>query len=524
MRVQQASYGVPITVMLKRNIVANYVGAAWNAIMGIAFVPLYVRYLGTEAYGVIGVSALISSLLSFFDLGLSPMLSREMARYRGGAHTAESIRSLLRVIELCSWSVGLLGMAALWLAAPWLASGWFRSESLGPDTLAHALRIMAAVIGLRFVEGMYRGVLIGLQRQVIVNVISSAAATMRGLGAIAVLGWWSPTLDAFFWWQGAVAIMSMAMFVISGYAALPRATATLTLGFETLRATWPFARGMLISSFLVLGLTQTDKLLLSRLLELSDYGKYMLALTASSCINSASMPICHALYPRLTELHATGATESFVYMFHRAAQLVMVVAGSIGVVLIVFADRIMLLWTGNPELAVAIATPFRLLCLGCLLNACMHAPYYCQLAIGWTSINNRVNAASILLVIPALLFAVPWAGTTGAAAVWAVLNAGYLLIGAPISFAKMMPKEMTRWYLHDLGIPLGSALVACLSIRAIGSIAIPLGLTDSIVLPAAVVTTLLTTLGAAPLARAQAASLVRRSSGAMAQRVTVRSR
>ena len=497
--------------MLKRNIVANYMGTAWNAIMGIAFVPLYIKYLGTEAYGIIGVSAVIGTFLSFFDLGLSPMLSREMARYRGGVHAAESIRSLLRVVELCSWSVGLLGMAALWFAAPWLASGWFRSESLGPDTLAHALRIMAAVIGLRFVEGMYRGVLIGLQRQVTVNAISSAAATMRGLGAIAVLAWWSPTLDAFFWWQGAVALISIAMFVIFGYAALPRAAVTLTRGFETLRATWPFARGMLISSFLVLGLTQTDKLLLSRLLELSDYGQYMLALTASSCIAMAAGPLGQALYPRLTELHATGATESFVREFHRTAQLVMVVAGSIGIVLIVFADRIMLLWTGNPELTAATTTPLRFLGLGSLLNACMHAPYYCQLATGWTGISNRINAASILLVIPALILVVPRSGTTGAAAVWAGLNAGYVIFGAQVSFRTLMPTEMGRWYLRDTAIPLASALAACMAVRAAGTIAPSTRMIDLILLIAAGVTTLLATLAAAPLVHTQAFALLGRS-------------
>jgi O-antigen/teichoic acid export membrane protein len=497
--------------MLKRNIVANYVGTAWNAVMSIAFVPVYVKYLGTEAYGVIGISAVIGSFLSFFDLGLSPMLSREMARYRGGAHAAESIRSLLRVVELCSWTVGLLGMVVLWFAAPWLATGWLRSESLSPDTIAHALRIMAAVIGLRFVEGMYRGVLNGLQRQVTVNAVSSSAATLRGVGSIAVLAWWSPTLDAFFWWQGAVAVLSIMLFVILGYAGLPKAAVTLKHGIRTLRVTWPFARGMLISSLLVLGLTQTDKLLLSRLLELSEYGQYTLALTASSCIFLAAGPIGQALYPRLTELHATGMNALFVREFHRMAQLVMVVAGSIGAMLIVFADRIMLLWTGNPELTAATATPLRLLGLGSLLNACMHAPYYCQLATGWTGISNRINAVSILLVIPALIVVVPWAGMTGAAAVWAGLNAGYVLVGAQLSFRRLMPAEMGSWYVRDIAIPLASALAACLAVRAIGQVAEPTSVRDTVLLGVGGVGTLLSAVAAAPLVRTQATTLLDRS-------------
>ena len=152
--------------MLKRNIVANYVGNAWTALMAIAFVPLYARYLGDEAYGVVGIAAAIQAYLGFLDAGLTPMLAREMSRFTGGAHSAEAIRSLMRIVELWAWSIGVVAIIAIWFAAPWIASDWLRTETLEPETIAHALRIMALVVGLRFIEGLYRGCLVGLQRQV----------------------------------------------------------------------------------------------------------------------------------------------------------------------------------------------------------------------------------------------------------------------------------------------------------------------------------------------------------------------
>ena len=33
---------------LKANLLANYFGQGWRALMSIVFVPLYVRYLGVE--------------------------------------------------------------------------------------------------------------------------------------------------------------------------------------------------------------------------------------------------------------------------------------------------------------------------------------------------------------------------------------------------------------------------------------------------------------------------------------------
>jgi O-antigen/teichoic acid export membrane protein len=85
--------------MIKRNLVANYIGQIWSAVMSIAFIPLYIKYLGIESYGLIGLFGMVLTWLGLLDLGMTPTLSREMARYTGGAHTAGSIRNLLRSIE-----------------------------------------------------------------------------------------------------------------------------------------------------------------------------------------------------------------------------------------------------------------------------------------------------------------------------------------------------------------------------------------------------------------------------------------
>lgn len=70
--------------MLKRNLIANYLGQGWNALMGLAFVPLYIKYLGMEAYGLIGLFALLQAWLSLLDMGMTPTLNPEMARFSGG--------------------------------------------------------------------------------------------------------------------------------------------------------------------------------------------------------------------------------------------------------------------------------------------------------------------------------------------------------------------------------------------------------------------------------------------------------
>ena len=61
---------------VKRNLVANFIGRGWYALMSLAFVPVYIKYMGIEAYGLVGVFATLQALFSLLDFGLSTTMFR----------------------------------------------------------------------------------------------------------------------------------------------------------------------------------------------------------------------------------------------------------------------------------------------------------------------------------------------------------------------------------------------------------------------------------------------------------------
>src|SRR5260370_41033471 len=142
---------------LKVNIIANFMGQAWRALMSLAFVPVYIRYLGIEAYGLIGIFATLQACLGLLDMGLRPALSREMARYTGGAHDAKSIGDLLRSAEILMIGAAVLVAVGVLAASGWLASSWVRAEKLSHDTIAQAFTVMGIVAALQSVGRLYMG-------------------------------------------------------------------------------------------------------------------------------------------------------------------------------------------------------------------------------------------------------------------------------------------------------------------------------------------------------------------------------
>ena len=57
--------------------------------MGLIFVPVYIKYLGIESYGLIGFFASMQAWFALLDMGMTPTLGREIARFTGGSRTVE---------------------------------------------------------------------------------------------------------------------------------------------------------------------------------------------------------------------------------------------------------------------------------------------------------------------------------------------------------------------------------------------------------------------------------------------------
>lgn len=453
--------------MLKRNLIANYLGQGWAALMGLAFIPLYIKYLGIESYGLIGLFAILTAWSNLLDMGLTPTLGREMARYTAGSHSAESIRDLLRSIEFIAVAVAFTIVGMIALGSEWLATSWIRSEMLPREIVAQALTVMGMVTALRFIESIYRSAIMGLQRQVLFNIISSAMSTVRWVGALAILVWVAPTIQAFFLWQGAVSIVTLVILFITTYSCLQPSSRIGHFSLASLRGVWRFAGGMMGITFLALLLTQVDKILLSKLISLLDYGHYTLAAVVAGGLYLLVSPVTQAWFPRLSQLHAENDHRMLIHTYHQGAQLISIVAGSAALMLIFYAETLLNLWTQDTVLSHHVAPLVRLLALGNLLNALMYIPYQTQLAHGWTTLAVKINVIAVMVVIPCILWATPRYGAEGAAWTWVGLNAAYVLVGVHFMYKRILTTEKWRWYTGDVLAPIIGAFITIFGVKLI---------------------------------------------------------
>ena len=422
--------------------------------MALAFLPIYIKYLGIEAFGLIGIFVMLQAWLTLLDMGMKPALAREMARFTGGGHDAQSVWDLLRSIEIIALGIAVFIGLGIWAASTWLATNWVQPGEIPVSAVSRAFTMMGLVIAVRFVENIYTSSIGGLQRQVVQNVVTSIMATLRGLGAVGVLVWLSPTIEAFFLWQGLVSLATVLVFVLIVYKILPSPPHAARFSKSALLNIWRFAAGMMGITFLSLLLMHADKILLSRLLSLEAFGYYALAGVVAGGLYIMTIPIAAAFYPRFTELLTRKDNLVLANAFHLGAQLVTVLMGSATLMLMFFADRILLLWTADAELTRQVVPIMVVLAFGTFLNGLMWIPYQMQLAHGWTSLSVRINTVAVALLVPAILWIVPVYGAIGAAWIWVTLNAGYILIGVHFMYRRILSAEKWSWYRIDMFIPI----------------------------------------------------------------------
>lgn len=456
---KQGTYASTLTARnpsLKKNVAANYLGQGWRALMSMAFIPLYIRYLGIESYGLIGIFAILQAWLGLLDMGMRPALGREMARFTGGAHDAQTIRNLLRSIEVIAFAIAVAVALGIWAASGWLASNWLNVKNLPVDIVVKAFSLMGVVTALQFIESIYASSIAGLQRQVLQNVITSTMATARGLGAVGILVWVSPTIEAFFIWQGFISLVNVALFASVVYRTLPDAQFA-RFSINALKGVGRFAGGAMAITLSTLLLTQTDKILLSRLLTLENFAHYTLAGVVANALYMLVAPIGSAFYPRFTELATRGDDLALRKVYHQGAQMVTVLMGSAAVVLMLFGGKVLRLWTADPALAQQVSPLLAVLALGTLCNGLMWIPYQMQLAHGWTSLTIKINSIAVATLVPCILWAVAKYGAIGAAWVWVALNTGYLVFGIYFFHKNLLSTEKWHWYGQDVASPLLAA-------------------------------------------------------------------
>jgi O-antigen/teichoic acid export membrane protein len=451
----------------KINVLANVVGRFGATVISIIFLPLYIKLLGIESYGLVAFYSTLLGSMTILDLGLSATLNRELAKFKTENKSPEDIRNLAFSLEIIYCLIGVGACLIIVLLSGGIANYWLNLETLPPAKVKNAVALMAIVVALQWPISLYEGGLRGLEKHLVNNGIIIATATLRALGALAVLTFLSSSITAFFIWQAVLSSIYVITMRFALWKHMPKCEKRPVYSKAQLKLVWRFAAGMTGVGLITFLLSQIDKILLSKILILSQFGYYNLAFTIASSIIMVVAPISLTFFPQFTKLYAAMQYDELARVYHQTCKFISIIVFPVCFTLILFMKDILLVWTKNEETVNNTYLLAQVLVAGSMLNALMAMPYNLIIAAGWTKFTLYQNAIAALILVPLLFIWTNSYGALGATFVWLSVNVGYVFISQPLMHKKLLKGELKRWYLNDVFYPMIAPLLLLLVIKFI---------------------------------------------------------
>ena len=408
--------------------------------------------MGAEAYGLVGFFTMLQAWFSMLDLGLTPTIGRETARYHGGSMSALAYRQLFRALSLIFGCIALVGGSCLWLLSGVIANNWLHVNELPLNEVMLSVEIMAISVALRWMGGLYRGVITGAERLVWLSGFNVLIATLRFIVVFISMWLFGFTPFVFFVHQFVVAVLEISgLFLMSRRLLPPRNSFEQVIGWSVspVKPFLKFALTIAFTSSIWVLVTQTDKLILSGILPLAEYGYFTLAVLVASGIMVISGPVSSAIMPRMARLHAEGSQTAMIQVYRSATQLVSVIAGSASLVIAFYPHQLLFAWTGDYTLAENAAPILRLYAIGNAILVIGAFPYYLQYAIGNLRYHLVGNAILVIVLIPSVIWAANRFGGVGAGYAWLGMNLAYFIFWVSYVHHKLQPGLHLSWLFRD---------------------------------------------------------------------------
>src|SRR6266581_5352176 len=172
--------------LLARNTVWNLLGSGAPMAVAVFCIPILVRGLGTDRFGVLTLAWALIGYASLFDLGLGRALTQLVAQ-KLGAGEEQDIPSLAWTSLLLMTLLGSVGTVSILLISPWLAGRGLNIPAELQSEMLQAFRLLGLSLPFVITTAGLRGLLEAHQRFGLINALRVPLGVFTFAGPMLVL-------------------------------------------------------------------------------------------------------------------------------------------------------------------------------------------------------------------------------------------------------------------------------------------------------------------------------------------------
>ncbi len=177
---------------LRRNFIVNLLSPSVRMAVAFVTIPIYLRHVGAERYGVISIAWVLLGMFGFLDLGLSRAVTNALAKLRD-APQAHRARVLLTTLSL-NLGIGLIGGAVLYVFGGLLLKHFISVPAALIPEVSGSLPWIASLVPLTLVSYAAAGALESRELFLLVNLIQVGSMTLAQIAPVLMAVFVSPSL------------------------------------------------------------------------------------------------------------------------------------------------------------------------------------------------------------------------------------------------------------------------------------------------------------------------------------------
>ncbi len=401
---------------IARNTIWNIVGQFLPLLLAVVAIPLLIRRLGVDRFGVLTLAWALVGYFGLFDLGLGRALTKVVTESLAQCRESEAGEAVWTGIAILL-AIGALFTVLLFSFSHWLVVRFIKLPAALENETLSAIYWLAISVPVITVTAGLRGVLEAQHRFRLVNIVRIVMGAFSYLGPLAA-SLYSTNLAFLCSILVIGRIISGFIHFVLAAKCLPALLHRIVLERRALSRLMTTGAWITVSNVVAPVLTYAERFIIGFFLSVAAVAYY--ATPSELVLRLLMIPgaITSVLFPAFAALSVVD-TNKLHLTYDRGIRFCFMLVFPAIFVIFLFAPEGLRLWLG-PVFAERSTLLLRWVAIGILVNSVAQIPFALLQAADRPDLPGKLHLIEAPLYLTALTAGIKMYGLPGAAAVWAL--------------------------------------------------------------------------------------------------------
>ena len=406
-------------VSLTRNVLWNFAGQVAPLFAAVFAIPLLIRGMGVDRFGLLTLAWMVIGYFSLFDLGLGRALIKLVSEKLGEGRLAE-IPELVWTALFLMALLGAAGAATIFVLAGWLVTRVLKIPASLQVEAFDSFRLLAWSVPVVILTAGFRGILEAYRRFDLVNIVRLPLGILTFVAPLVVLPF-SDRLDVMVMVLLGVRLLICAIQAVLCERVMPGLWRRISFSSHLVRPMLGFGGWMSVTNVVGPLMIYMDRFLIGSVLGMAAVAYYVTPYEIITKLLVIPGALAGVLFPMFSA-NLAGDRVQAAELFGRSVRWLFLALFPAVLLATVFAVDGLRLWLSD-EFSLHGAGVLQWLAAGVLINSMAQVPFAFIQGAGRPDLTAKLHLLELPFYLVVLwLFMQQW-GIVGAAAAW-TLRAG----------------------------------------------------------------------------------------------------